>query len=46
MRATGLLTILSVDFQNDAVQKIKIELKDQVYSIGQINTTTKEKRNF
>lgn len=36
MRATELLTILSVDFQHDAVQEIKIELKDQVYSIGQI----------
>ncbi|OTN83741.1 hypothetical protein A5819_003721 [Enterococcus sp. 7E2_DIV0204] len=36
MRATELLTILSVDFQHDAVQEIKIELKDQVYSIVQI----------
>lgn len=36
MRVTELLTILSVDFQHDAVQEIKIELKDQVYSIGQI----------
>ncbi|MBO0474536.1 hypothetical protein IGL98_000402 [Enterococcus sp. DIV0840] len=36
MRATELLTILSVDFQHDAVKEIKIELKDQVYSIGQI----------
>ena len=36
MRATELLTIVSVDFQHDAVQEIKIELKDQVYSICQI----------
>ena len=36
MRATELLTILSVDFKYGVVNEIKIEFKDQVYSIGQI----------
>lgn len=36
MRATELLTILSVDFQHDVVQDIKVELQNKISPIGKV----------
>ena len=36
MRATELLSILSIDFKYKAISKIKIEVKDQFYSIESV----------
>ncbi|GGD02155.1 hypothetical protein [Enterococcus wangshanyuanii] len=36
MRAMELLTILSVDFQHDVVQDIKVELQNKIAPIGKV----------
>lgn len=36
MRATELLTILSVDFQHDVIQDIKVERQNKILPIGKI----------
>ncbi|GGD02766.1 hypothetical protein [Enterococcus wangshanyuanii] len=36
MRATDILTILSVDMQNNVMYDFKIELNDQLFGVGRI----------
>lgn len=36
MRAAELLTILSVDFQHNVVQDIKVELQNKISPIGKV----------